>query len=80
MRMIFLKRGNEYGKWFCPCFVRQEQGYIKDMATGEITREEMIAFIRGKNEFYRNVDLSALTWEELTQLWETTRAAWLLGK
>jgi hypothetical protein len=50
------------------------------MATGEITRDEMISFIREKDEFYKNVELSALSWEELTLLWETVRATWLLGR
>ena len=50
------------------------------MATGEFTRERMIAFIREKDEFYKSVDLTALTAEELTVLWETVRATWLLGQ
>lgn len=50
------------------------------MAAGEISREEMINFIREKDEFYAGVDLSKLNSEELLLLWETVRAAWLLGQ
>jgi hypothetical protein len=50
------------------------------MAAGAISREEMIKFIMEKDEFYSGVDLSKLNAEELTMLWETVRAAWLLGQ
>lgn len=50
------------------------------MATGEMTRKEIISFIRERDGFYKNVDMTALTWEELMSLWETVRATWLLGK
>jgi hypothetical protein len=50
------------------------------MSTGEITRSEMISFIREKDEFYKSVDLSKLHNEELVMLWETVRASWQLGR